>query len=114
MQLSYQEIGQWCATFACSGVKEGDPVTMTGSRTVGACNSGEPFCGVAVSLSHGGDACAVQLGGLVTVPYSGEAPVSGYASLSSDGSGGVSTDPSGRDYLVVEVNTADETVTIAL
>ena len=37
MNVSYEGIGQWAATFACSGVSEGQAVKVSGNGTVAAC-----------------------------------------------------------------------------
>ncbi|SFP19136.1 hypothetical protein SAMN05216343_10449 [Oscillibacter sp. PC13] len=118
MKLSYEGIGQWAATFACSGVSEGEMVKLSANGTVAGCGDGDGFCGMVLSLSRGGDACAVALGGMVTAGYTvetdGAAPSLGWATLASDGSGGVKAAASGRSYLVVDVDTSAKTVTFAL
>ncbi len=113
MKLSFEGIGQWAATFACSEAAEGELVKVEGSGSVGPCAAGDGFCGQVLSVSRGGDACTVALGGMVTAGYSGAAPTLGWCALSSNGDGGV-TAGSGRSYLVVDVDTAGETVTFAL
>jgi CDP-diglyceride synthetase len=50
MSISFEGIGQWCATFACEGMKEGAPVKMAENDKVGICGGGEDFCGVAVAV----------------------------------------------------------------
>jgi len=114
MKLSYMGIGQWCATFACTGVSEGRMVKLSGSGTAAECAAGDRFAGCAASVARSGDACSVVLGGIVTVPYSGDDPAPGWATLSADGAGGVRADPAGQSYLVVEVNTADKTAAFVL
>ena len=85
---------------------------MSGKGTVAACSAGESFCGVALCAKD--DACAVQVAGFVTVPYSGTEPAPGYAALAADGSGGVKIVESGREYLVADADTTAKTVTILL
>ena len=118
MKLSFEGIGQWAATFACSGVTEGDLVKISANGTVGACSAGDGFCGQAVSVARGGDACAVALGGMVTAGYFSDsdttAPALGWCTLVSDGKGGVKTASTGHSYLVTEVNTVGKTVTFVL
>ena len=114
MKISFEEIGNWAATFACSDVSEGDMVKVSASGTVSACAASDAFCGVAAAVGHGKDACSVILGGLVTAPYTGTAPAVGFSKLSADGNGGVQADTSGSPSLVVAVNTADQTVTFKL
>ena len=85
---------------------------MTDRDTVAPCSDGNSFCGVAMCVKD--DACCVQVAGFVTVPYSSTEPTPGYAKLSADGTGGVKSDESGREYLVVSVDTAAKSVTILL
>ena len=90
----------------------GQVVKVSTAATVAPCENGDSFCGVAMCVKD--DACAVQVAGFVTVPYSSTEPTPGYAKLSADGTGGVKSDESGREYLVVSVDTAAKSVTILL
>lgn len=85
MKLSYEGIGQWAATFACTKLTEGEFVKVSGNGTVADCGAGEDFCGVVLSVSRGGDACSVALGGMVTAGYTGTAPTVGWSVLVGDG-----------------------------
>lgn len=114
MKLSYEGIGQWAATFACAKAAEGELVKISENGTVAACGDGEDFCGMVLSVSRGGDACSVALGGMVTAGYTGGAPALGWSGLAGDGTGGVKASEAGREYLVVDVDTAAQTVTFAL
>lgn len=114
MSISYEGIGQWCATFACEGVREGTTVKVSANGTVSACAADEKFCGVVAAVGRDGKACSVQLGGLASVKYSGETPTAGYCTLAADGDGGVKVSESGRERPVVAVDTAAKTVTIVL
>lgn len=115
MNISFEGIGQWAATFACSGeVAEGQAVKVSGNGEVSACADGDAFCGKAVVVGSDGAACAVVLGGMVTMSYTGSAPALGWSGLSAGGSGGVKADESGNKYLVVDVDTAGMMVTFAL
>ena len=49
MKLSYEGIGQWAATFSCTGVSEGSVVKVGANGTVSACAAGEAFCGTVSS-----------------------------------------------------------------
>ena len=111
MKLSYEGIGQWAATFACDDLAEGELVKVSANGTVAACAAGDDFCGMVLSVGRGGDACAVALGGMVTVPCT-SVPAVGWAKLSADGSGGVKADEGGREYLVVRAES--KTVTFVL
>ena len=115
MKVSYEGIGRLCATFAGSGLAEGEPVSVSANGTVAACAEDGEVMGVVAAVSRGKDACSVQVEGFVTLPYSGTAPAVGYRSLAADGDGGVKTaQSSARSRLVVDVDTAAGTVTFLL
>ena len=114
MNVSFEGIGQWCATFACNGeVAEGHMVKVSGNGEVKVCAAGDAFCGKVSAVSRDGKACAVVLGGMVTADCS-SAPALGWANLSADGNGGVKADSAGKSYLVVDVDAAAGKVTFAL
>lgn len=112
MSISFEGVGQVCATFLGDNLTEGHVVKMKGNGAVGACGAGEAFCGVALCCKD--DACTVQVGGFVTVKYSETAPTVGWSGLAADGKGGVKKASGGADYLVADVDTAAQTVTIML
>lgn len=112
MNVSYEGVGQVCATFLGEKITEGHVVKLTGSGTVGECAAGDSFCGVA--LCGKDDACTVQVCGFVTVSYSGAAPAIGWTELAADGKGGVKAAAGGRKLPVVDVDTAANTATILL
>ena len=117
MSISYEGVGEWCATFGCGEVNEGNVVKVSASGTAAECSAGDDFCGVVRAVAHDGKACTVQLGGLARVKYSGTAPAAGYAALTADGKGGVSVpgeSGSGSTYLVLAVDSTAKTVTIRL
>ena len=116
MSISYEGIGEWCATFVCGAVSEGDIVKVSANGTVGKCTAGDGFCGVVRAVAHDGKACTVQLGGLASVKYSGTAPAVGYAELMADGSGGVSKpgENQSSSYLVLSVDSAADKAVIKL
>ena len=51
---------------------------------------------------------------MVTAGYTGGAPALGWSGLAADGAGGVKSSESGREFLVVDVDTSAQTVTFAL
>ena len=116
MNISYQGIGEWCATFGCDDPTEGSVVAVTDNGGVDACDAGDIFCGVVKSVAHDGKACSVQLAGLAEVKYSGsDVPEIGYNELVADGSGGVAVagdDDTGMNYLVISVDTTAKTAVI--
>jgi len=112
MSVSFEGVGQVCATFLGSKLVEGQVVKMKSSGTVGACSADDLFCGVALCCKD--DACTVQVGGFAAVGYSGTAPAVGWCSLAADGKGGVKSAASGLTCLVADVDTTAKTVTIML
>ena len=116
MSISYQGIGEWCATFACDDLTEGTVVAAADDGEVDACSAGDIFCGVVRSVGRDGKACSVQLGGLAEVAYSGDdVPEVGYNELVADGDGGVAVagdDDAGMNYLVISVDTSAKTASL--
>ena len=115
MKISFEGIGQWAATFACGDdVAEGQVVKVSDNGAVGTCAAGDAFCGVAAAVGSDKAACAVVMGGMVTVSYSGSEPALGWSGLSADGAGGVKADTGGQKYVVADVDATGKTVTFAL
>ena len=112
MKVSFDGVGQICATFLGSGLTDGQVVKMSGNGTVEACKAGDLFCGVAMCCKD--DACSVQVGGFVTVGFSGTAPETGWCGLAADGEGGVKTAEGGIKCLVADVDSTASTMTIML
>ena len=56
MKVSYEGIGQLCASFAGSGLSVGTPVKITANGTAAACIKGNELVGVVAAVSHGKDA----------------------------------------------------------
>ena len=115
MKISFEGIGQWAATFACSGgMAEGQVVKVSANGEVSACTDGDSFAGVAAVVGRDSAACAVALGGMVSVAYTGSAPALGWSGLVANGTGGVKADADGHKYLVVDVDKTGMMVTFAL
>lgn len=107
MAISFEAIGQTLVTFAAEATLEAGRVCrVTKNGTVGACEAGESFCGVAAQVRGGLAGVVTQ--GYVELPYSGTAPTPGYAALAADAEGGVCTQEGGREYLVVQVDTQNK------
>ena len=115
MKSTYEGIGQWAATFSCgSGVAEGEVVKISGNGAVAVCSAGEGFAGVVIAVGHDDAACSVALGGIAAVTYTETAPTLGWNTFVADGAGGVKTSETGRDYLVVDVDSTAKTVAFVL
>lgn len=113
MNISINGYGENTATFGTQGIVcASQPIKMTGNLTVGPCEAGDDFTGVAVNVKN--EYAGVQLAGFAEVGYTGTAPVVGYCSLTADGKGGVAVGENGRKYLVVSVDTAKSVAGIIL
>lgn len=115
MKVSFEGIGESVVTFYSdseNSIAAGTPLKMSGNAEVAACGDGERFFGV--SLASDGDFAAVQTGGYVELSYSGAAPAVGFATLAADGNGGVKTADGGGEFLVVDVDTANNIIGIML
>ena len=62
MNVSYEGIGQWAATFACDGVSAGQVVKVSGNGTVAKCADNDGFEGAVLSVARDGKACSVAMG----------------------------------------------------
>lgn len=113
MNISYNGIGETCATFAvASGVTlaTGEPVKMSANGTVTTCSSADKFIGVVAGVREG--YASVIIAGMVTVAMSGTAPTVGQATLVADGDGGIAAGTTGNTHLIVSVDS--DTMTILL
>ena len=111
-KISFENVGSLMATFfAQEGVEDGQAVKMTANATVGPCEAGDTFCGVAGMPRNG--AVAVQVGGFVKVPATMPLSV-GKVSLVADGNGGVMAGENDITALVVDVDTVANTAVICL
>ena len=106
MSVSFDGVGQVCATFLGSGIEEGQAVKVSGWGTAAVCGDGESFCGAAICCRDG--ACTVQVSGFLTLGYTGTAPAAGPVKLCGYGQGGVTA------CLAVDADSAAKTVTILL
>ena len=113
MNISYQDIAQVCASFqAGTGLSEGKLCKVTANGTVGSCTNGDVFHGVTGKVHNG--MAAVTLRGFVTVKYAGTAPAVGECALAAASAYEVQIADGGRSCLVVNVDTANQEVTILL
>lgn len=104
MKTEFQGFGENVATFeAAANVKAGLPVKVSGNGAVDACGAGDLFCGMAVSVRGG--MAAVQLSGYVRAPYTGALAV-GYQKLAAAADGKIQQSESGRELLVIDVDSA--------
>lgn len=111
--LHFENEHELCITVdAAENVLPGRVCNFDGAHHVTRPSSGA-FTAVCRSVRNG--KAAVLLHGLVTLPYTGAtAPTQGYKSLISDADGNVSVGSGGNEYLVVDADTANKTVTFLL
>ncbi len=110
MFYSLEGLGESTITMpaAASAVRGAPGMVDADGRIAKASGS---FCGLVTDLR--GEVAAVQIAGVVTLPYTGEAaPTPGYQMLEADGAGGVKVSSAGREYLVLAASSG--TVTFIL
>ena len=112
MKISYEGIGFMLVTFPDESATEGNVCKINQSGCAEDCMTNDLFCGVVHSVEK--TMAAVQLEGFAKAHYSGTKPEMGYVKMTADGIGGVCVNNSGREYLVVQVNENDRTVTMKL
>ncbi len=110
--IQYQGIGAVVVTAKHENVKVGEAVQYSASDTVKVPAAGGAFHGVCVFEKNG--EASVQVGGFVTLPYTGTAPTVGYCTLAANGTGGAAVTAGSRSYLTVAVDTSEKTVTFCL
>lgn len=112
MSVAFHGYQENAVTFKVSGtVTAGKPVKLASAATVTACSAGDVFIGFALASDNA--YTTVRLHGAVTAKYTGTAPAVGFTKLVAD-TNGVKTGTAGREYLVLDVNTAASTVTFLL
>ncbi len=118
MSISFSGIRDKATFIASSltfGTDEGKVCKVTADQTVGLCADGDRFHGVLETIERDNAYCVVRKTGYVTLSYSGTDPSAGIVKLSADASGGVKVDAAtGIEYLVVDVDTANNNVTLFL
>lgn len=115
MKVSFEGIGESVVTFYNNKVAAaagGVPVKMSGNGEVSACSDGDKFFGAALACDA--DFAAVQTDGYFELGYTGTAPAVGFVKFVSNGAGGVKTAETGREFLVVDVDTVSKTIGLIL
>ena len=109
-KVSFEGIGELAATFYHDNATKGKLVALSENYKVKDCTSGEEFIGVCTNVNT--LTAQVQLHGYVKLPYTGSTtPSIGYCHLTADENGGVAaTSDTGREYLVLDVDTTNAVV----
>lgn len=113
-KVTFNGMGELVATFQAGSVTVGAPVIMNGNNAIRNGSGGTAPVGVA--LNKRGGYAGVLLKGFTQVKYSGT-PALGWNSLVADGTGGLrpaTTGETGRDCLVVDLNSTDKTMGLFL
>ena len=109
MAIHFEGLGERKMTFtAASSAAKGIVCKLSANNTAAGCSAGDVFFGVVESV-RGGKA-AVITEGYAEVGYTGTAPSLGYNILAANGSGGVKGAESGKNCLVVSVDTTNKIV----
>lgn len=105
MKVSFEGVGEQVLSFVkASGVEKGSIVKLSANATVAKCAAGDNFAGVCIKAD---DSFAdVKTAGYVELGYTGSAPAVGYAKLTAAGADKVKTADTGREYLVIKVDSA--------
>ena len=114
MSISFKGFNEQVLTFNTSAqLAAGTLVKMNGSATVAPCSSGDKIIGVVLSCRD--NLASVQVGGYISLPYSGTAPAPGYCGICAADSTKIKTDNSaGKLLSVVESDTTAGTAGILL
>lgn len=114
--IAFDGAGALNLTFASelTSADEGKPVEITADKTVSVAVTGKVIHGKAIKVEKDG-AVNIQVKGYVEFPYTGTTvPKVGYSKFVSDGTGVKVDDTTGREYLVLSVDTANKIVGILL
>lgn len=110
MKVSFEGIGEQVISFAAaSGTAKNEFVKISANGTVAKCSADDVFAGYCINVDGG--FADVKTAGYTEVGYSGEtAPSLGFCKLLAAGSGKVTADSDGREYLVLKVDTTNKLV----
>ena len=113
MSISFDSIGQQCVTASAdTSLVAGAVCKFSDNSVVSACADGDDIHGFVENIR--GKNATVTVRGFVTAAYSGTAPTVGWCSLAGAASNKVKVLSGAKEYLVVHVNTAKNTVTFLL
>lgn len=114
MSISFKGFNEQVLTFKTEAeLAAGTLVKMSGNGTVAPCESGDKIIGVVISCRD--NTAGVQVGGYITLPYSGAEPSPGYCSICAASETEITQDSSnGKLLAVLETDTAAATAGILL
>lgn len=109
MKVSFEGIGEQVVSFTSTGTVKGNFVKMSGNGQVAACSAADNFMGYCIEAENG--FADVMTHGYISCEYTGTtAPTVGFGQLTADAGGKVKPANTGREYLIVNVNTTAKTV----
>ena len=113
MSVSFNGFNSNILTFKCNAkIAKGTPVNIFESNTVVAASDSDDFHGVVIDGDE--NYASVQVTGVVTLPYTGTAPETGFNSLGSDGNGGVKIASTSKPFLILATDETAGTVTFMM
>ncbi len=112
MSVAFYGTQETVVSFEAGSAAAGYPVSMSGNSKVSNAPDGAAPVGICLHVRSG--IAAVQMKGYAEVSYTGTAPALGWASILSNGQGGVKTGAGGVSCLVVSVDTAAKTLGLYL
>lgn len=109
MKVSFEGVGEQVLSFEkASGTEKGVFVKVSANNTVAACAASDNFAGYCIDTADG--FAVVKTHGYIEVGYTGTAPAVGFAKLAADVGGKVKKTDTGREYLVIKVDSTAATV----
>ena len=104
MAVLFNAINENFITLKVDGrAQKDEPVTLVSNETAKACSEGESIIGIVKNVHNG--YATVQISGVLTMPYTGTAPTVGFAAIDADGKNGAKLASSGRNVMVISVDT---------
>lgn len=110
--ILFDGIGAEVVTMKNENAVVGAPCCMLDNGMVYGAEDGNVIHGVCIWERDG--LVGVQVRGFVTLPLSGGAPEVGFAKLAASANGGVKVSSTGREYLVVSIDSTAKTITFMM
>ncbi len=108
--VSFKGFDEGFLTFRNIEVRKGDPVAIKLDGVAERANNNTEFVGFCTDVPADGYV-TVQVKGYIEVPYTGTKPEPGYATLTSNGAGGVKLETGGRMiFKVLKVDTENHII----
>lgn len=105
MKVSFEGIGEQVISFKNASAAKGNFVKMSAGGTVAPCSAADDFIGVCLKADSG--FADVQTAGYVECGYTDTAPSVGYGILVASTAGKVKTAQTGREHLIIKVDTTN-------